>query len=565
MKKTFWIGLAVLVVIVAAALAWRLLTPEGSVATPGSLTAVASTDDLPAAKVEPLKIAGIGGYNLETVDLGDGPVPLLTIPLDTWGGYAGVFAANGGIEPNRESVFYKRYKFAVKIVKVAGAQDQLDGFASGRYPVIWQGMDGLPLLYNALYKDKRVVPQVLGLFDWSVGGDGIVVREYVRKPKELEGKTILTSYPAPYPFFLLWYLAQLDINPLTVKIVHVDDADKALELFKSNNGIAAWVTWTPYLTDAVDKGSQGYVPGTRLLITSKDANQLVADAIVARNDFVRERPELAKGLIAGIFEGIDVLQGKSGAAAQEAAYKTLVSFYGLSSVAEAKDMLADIHLATAPETKMFYDPDNPLGAQKIFLLALEYYKMLGALPSSASYEPDRVLWADGVDAALASGLFASQTNTIQTSFNRDAGLDINDLENQRLVLANDIRLYFEAQKLEFDTNENTEESRANMRALAKIADQMKVLGTTVVKLIGHLDTSKVEEFKAQGQTAFVEANAQAKLISKRRAEFVKKVLVDKFGIDPERIITEGRGWDDPVDDTDHEANRRVEVQFISFE
>jgi outer membrane protein OmpA-like peptidoglycan-associated protein len=176
-----------------------------------------------------------------------------------------------------------------------------------------------------------------------------------------------------------------------------------------------------------------------------------------------------------------------------------------------------------------------------------------------------VLWADGVDAALASGLFASQTNTIQTSFNRDAGLDINDLENQRLVLANDIRLYFEAQKLEFDTNENTEESRANMRALAKIADQMKVLGTTVVKLIGHLDTSKVEEFKAQGQTAFVEANAQAKLISKRRAEFVKKVLVDKFGIDPERIITEGRGWDDPVDDTDHEANRRVEVQFISFE
>ena len=69
----------------------------------------------------------------------------------------------------------------------------------------------------------------------------------------------------------------------------------------------------------------------------------------------------------------------------------------------------------------------------------------------------------------------------------------------------------------------------------------------MLKLVGHLDTAKVEEFRAKGNQAFIEASAQAKLVSKKRAEFVKKLLVDKYGIDADRIVTEGRGWDSPID------------------
>ena len=139
------------------------------------------------------------------------------------------------------------------------------------------------------------------------------------------------------------------------------------------------------------------------------------------------------------------------------------------------------------------------------------------------------------------------------------------MENQRLVLSNDIRLYFEAQKLDFDQNSDTEEVRQNLRLLGKTSEQMGFLGTTIVKLVGHLDTPRLEDFKAQGPQAFVEASAQAKLISKRRAEFVKKVLLERFKGDSERVITEGRGWDQPINLEDPGANRRVEVQFLSFE
>jgi len=187
------------------------------------------------------------------------------------------------------------------------------------------------------------------------------------------------------------------------------------------------------------------------------------------------------------------------------------------------------------------------------------------LGSDASYEADRVINLTGVEAAASSGAFAKQANTIQNSFNRGAGLDINDLESQRTVLANDLKLYFEAQRLEFDPGSDRDEIKANMRILANVAEQTKFLGTTVVKLIGHLDTSRVQDFKAKGPQAFVEASAQAKLISKRRAEFIKGLLVKKYGIDEDRVITEGRGWDSPVDEGDPEANRRVEIQFLSFE
>jgi ABC-type nitrate/sulfonate/bicarbonate transport system substrate-binding protein/outer membrane protein OmpA-like peptidoglycan-associated protein len=561
MKKTFWIGLVIFVAIIGVAVGWRFLTASGSRARPGALGAVPGTANLPAARVEPLRIAGIGGYSLSTVDLGEGPVPLLRIPLDSWGGYAALFAANGGSAPSKTSVFYAKYHFAVELVHEEGAQAQMDGFAAGRYPVIWSSMDGLPLLYDALKGDKRVVPQVLGLFDWSVGGDGILVRDFVRKPQDLKGATILTSSPSPYSFFLLWYLAQLDINPLEVKIVHVPDGPKALETFKKNPGIAAWVTWTPFLTDAVHEGEAGYVAGTRLLITSKDANQLIADVFVARGDFSREKPELVKGLVAGLFEGWDRL-----AADPAPSYAAMAAFYKLAGGApEAKAMLDEVHLANYPESKMFFDPANPIGAEKLFFLSQEYYKLLGVLPKDASYEAERVLYPAGIEAAGRDGAFAKQKNSIQDSFNRGSALDINDLEKQRTVLSNDVKLYFEAQKLDFDPKAATAEVKENMRLLAAVAEQTRFLGTTLVKLIGHLDTTRVEEFRNKGPQAFVEASAQAKLISKRRAEFVKSVLVSTFAVDPERVITEGRGWDSPVDEKNPEANRRVEVQFLSFE
>jgi OmpA-OmpF porin, OOP family len=52
-----------------------------------------------------------------------------------------------------------------------------------------------------------------------------------------------------------------------------------------------------------------------------------------------------------------------------------------------------------------------------------------------------------------------------------------------------------------------------------------------------------------------------------RAAEVRDYLVDKFGVDPERIITEGRGEDEPIASNERYegrvANRRIEVVLVN--
>ncbi len=554
MKRAL-LGAAILVVAIAIGVGYKALS--GGSRDGGSAGNNKKGGELQYAVAEPLAVTGVGGYQLSTVDLGDGSVPLLRIPLDTWGGYAALFAANGGAKPSRESIFYKKGKFAVELVPEESATAQLSGYAAGRFPVIWAPMDSLPLLYDALKADKRIMPKVLGLFDWSSGGDGIIVKEEIRRPADLRDRVVLTSSNTPYSFMLLWYLAQNGMTGKDVKVVWVDDGDKALEMFRDDARIVAWVSWTPFINDVANPDSPSYVPGSRLLISSRDANQLIADTYIVRNDLFQDKPEMMTAFVEAMIEGSQAIG--------TATYAAMAEFYKLSGAGEAKAMLDDVHIANWPETRMFFDVSNQIGAYKIFLLSQEYYKQLGSLPQSASYDPERVLNTTVIDAIAAKGLYKDQKNAMIDSFNKKASFDISDLESQRVVLTNDVMLYFEAQRLDFDPASKKQEIKDNLRMLAQVTEQTEFLATTVIKLVGHLDTAKVEEYRAKGNQAFIEASAQAKLISKKRAEFVKKLLVEKFSVDAERIVTEGRGWDSPIDPEDPAKNRRVEVQFISLE
>jgi ABC-type nitrate/sulfonate/bicarbonate transport system substrate-binding protein/outer membrane protein OmpA-like peptidoglycan-associated protein len=559
MNKSVIIGIVVLLVVVAGGVGYKFYS-DGKLAgiLPG---APGTTSAAETVKPAPLVIGAASGYSLGNVTLDGESVPLVKIPLDIWGGYAALFAANGGSAPNKNSLFFQKGKFAVELVNVEGAKAQLDGFAAGLYPIIWSSMDSLPMLYDALRKDRRVVPQVAGLFDWSFGGDGILVRDSIKTPKDLVGKKILTSGNTPYNFFLLWLLAQSGISPSDVKMVYIGEGPAALEAFKNDKSIDAWVTWSPFLTDAIDSQSASFIKDARLLITSRDANQLIADVYVSRLDFAKEHPEILAAFTEALLLGEQQFEKQP-----DPVFANMAAFYKLAGGAnEAKGLVKNVHLANYTESRMFFNMDNPINAYKIFFMAQEYYKNLGALPSDASYEAEAVINTSFLDKAGATKAFDQQPNRVLNSFNKQSAFDITDLENQRVVLANNVELFFDAQKIDFDLKDSRPEIQKNKALLDNIAEQMSVLGTTVVKLIGHLDTTKVEEFKAQGQQAYIEASAQAKLISKKRAEFIKKVLIENYQIDKERLVTEGKGWDQPIDIADPTRNRRVEVRFLSFE
>lgn len=549
------IGGLIIVLVVGLGLGFKFIFMNKPNPSTNSTTAQTSAAGLTFAKAAPVTLPPVGGYKLASVDLGDGPVPLLTIPLDTWGGYAAIFAANGGLKPNKDSLFYKKGHFAVQIVSEESSEKQLQGYASGQWPIIWTQMDAMPLFLDAFKADKRVSPKTLLLLDWSDGGDGILFRNTIKSAADLKGKIVITSSNTPFSFMLLWYLAQNGLTGNDVKVAWIDDGDKALKEFKNNKDVAAWVSWTPYINDAADSSSPNYISDAHLVISSKDANQVIADLLMVRSDLLADKPQMMQDFVEAVMEGTQQIGTQT--------FNDMATFYKVKA-GDAKDMLTDVHIANFPENKMFFDSNNSIGAYKVFLLSQEYYKQLGALGADASYGPERVLAPKIIAALDKKGIFNNQKNMMVNSFNKKASFDISDLENQRVVLTNNVDLFFEAQKLDFDVNSSSPDIKNNMVLLSKVAEQTKFLATTVVKLAGYLDTAKVADFKAQGNQQFIEASAQAKLISKKRAEFIKSVLVKNFSVDPDRIFTEGKGWDNPISD-DPNKNRRVEVRFISLE
>jgi hypothetical protein len=88
----------------------------------------------------------------------------------------------------------------------------------------------------------------------------------------------------------------------------------------------------------------------------------------------------------------------------------------------------------------------------------------------------------------------------------------------------------------------------------------------MIQLIGNLDTSKVEELKKTCTVAqMITFKSQARMLSLKRAEFIKSILVKKYGISEDRILTVGMGWENPMEGAKPEDNRRVEVKFLAFE
>jgi hypothetical protein len=117
----------------------------------------------------------------------------------------------------------------------------------------------------------------------------------------------------------------------------------------------------------------------------------------------------------------------------------------------------------------------------------------------------------------------------------------------------DTRAKFEEGKLISNLLFNTGTSQLKPESMGSLLDVSKVLksGTTPVKIIGHTDSD--------GEDA---ANLK---LSQERAEAVKQILIKQYGVEADKLTTEGRGETQPISDNGNAEgkaqNRRVEFIF----
>ena len=513
---------------------------SGSSGSSGS----SGTPEVAEAKVDVPKLSPPAAFQYK-----DNLVP---IEISEYAGYAGLIAANGGLDPNENSYFFKNHGFKVKLtVKEDENWSELnEGKMAGSVTTV----DVLAAYGKQLHV---VVPAQIG---FSRGADGIVVRNDIKRINQLKGKTIATAQFTEVDFFIR-YLAQeagvainalgsLDAtpNPERLNIVYTEDGFGAGDLFLNDiksgkNRLAGCVTWEPKVTEVVDgSGGQAHV------LTTNRNLLIIADVLMLHRGFAQDQPKVVDGLVQGLLEGNRMVRDHPDQ------YLDVVGRAFKWDRNQTKAELAKVHLANLPENLAFFSGtiDAAGSFESIYQSAvLAYGSDLIKDPPDAS----RFANLGALQAADKSGVFKEQKVAIAPM--RAAGGA--SLETDPL-LSKDIRFLFEPNSSTLDQS-----NQDNLKNLDAIKRLLQVSPGSTLLLRGHVDNSKIEDFRRQGGENLVRTAAlRAMALSKDRAGEIRKLLIEKYTIDPKRIEIVGRGWEEPAG-PNPDLNRRVEVQWFTIE
>jgi NitT/TauT family transport system substrate-binding protein len=224
----------------------------------------------------------------------------LRVGIVTWPGYAGGIVANNGFKPNRDSLYFRQYNLCVEFMLMEDVDARAKAFARGGkdgVDVVWSTVDfwanELPgFLKNDL--KARAVMQV----DWSRGGDAIVADDSVKRIEDLYQKKISLALFTPSHWLLEYNLQSSNLdedkrNEIVRGLVGKNASPDARADFVAGKVDAA-VVWEPDVAEALDKR-----PNSHVLVSTRDARKLIADLMVAREDFIRDHPDVIRAFVEG--------------------------------------------------------------------------------------------------------------------------------------------------------------------------------------------------------------------------------------------------------------------------
>ena len=477
---------------------------------------------------------------------------IVPIEISEYAGYAGLIAANGGLEPTENSYFFKNHGFKVRLT--VSEDENWSELNEGKLAASVTTVDVLAAYGRQLH---AVVPAQIG---FSRGADGVVVRSDIKRINQLKGKTIATAQFTEVDFFIR-YLAQeaglpihalgsLDATPHPdrLNLVYTEDGFGAGDLFLTDiksgkNRLAGCVTWEPKVSEVVEgSGGQAHV------LTTNRNLLIIADVLIVHRGFAQDQPKVVQGLVQGLLEGNRMVRD------QPESHLDVVARAFKWSRADAKSELANVHLSNLPENLAFFsgaiDAAGSFGG--IYQSAVLAY---GSDLIKDPPDPGRFAELSALEAVEKTGIFKEQKVAI-APIRTGGGTSV----EADPLLSKDIRFFFEPNSATLD-----QANPENIRNLESIKRLLQVSPGSTLLLRGHVDNAKVAEFRKMGGEAYLRTQAlKAMELSKNRAAEIRKLLIERYTLDPKRLDIVGRGWEEPAG-PNSDLNRRVEVLWFTVE
>jgi outer membrane protein OmpA-like peptidoglycan-associated protein len=597
-KPAFYIAVAAVVVALVAFAIWRwrdiVPTPSntGPVALfPTKPTGPVVEEDTPAVLTTTV-YEFVPAQTLPAVQGTSSYTPLaetdntVRFAINVWAGWSPIILANEGFKPTKVWKTPQGKEFKVELRVIDDVIAMRDAYAAGQVHIGWATLDMIPLLLESFVdregrpRDSRVMPRVYQQIDWSNGGDGIVVREHIKSVGDLapakdgRKKRIALAQNSPSHYFLLNMLINGNVQPRDVEMVFTKDAFQAAAAFNAEKTIDACVSWAPDIYNLAN------VRGNRMLVTTAQANRLIADVWFARADFARDHEDVIETLVRGIFDVTEELTS-SDAARREAAKKRVAELmfkgYGgaLPDADAAYGMLGDASLTNwADNYQFFMNQNNPTNFERTWNNAYRLYSH----PQIRAVTHKPVPFNQVMDFTFIQRLgkepkYAQQREQV-VEFKPPPGRVIEDPDAGVLRQVNYIHFPPNRanlrEKVVRTRNGKTVEEYYDpnvdevLEQIGQTAGQFR--GTALIIIEGHTDSSMRGRVKRDD---LPELERLVKQLSEERAKAVMNELLKKFpDLNPKQFQAKGMGWDRPADPkapNDHAKNRRVEVRVIPVE
>jgi NitT/TauT family transport system substrate-binding protein len=480
--------------------------------------------------------------------------------LNVWAGWGPIIFANDGFKPGKVWKTPNGEDFKVELVLIDNPVAMRDAYAAGEVHIGWATLDMIPLFMEGFVdnqgrpRDADYMPRVYQQVDWSNGGDGIVVREAIKTVRDLRGKSMVLAQNSPSHYFALNMLVSGGVQPADVEMTFTDDAFQAAAAFNAQRNLNAVVSWAPDIYSLAEAG------GNRMLVTTADANKLIADVWFARADFAEAHPDIIEGLVRGIFDGMEALKIDANKT-KCAELMADPSGYNIPA-SETIKMFADAHNTNWAENYQFFlNQNNPANFEQVWSRAYYLYRKIGSI----THRPvpfDQVMDFSIIEKLGKEEKYKSQKDEYKANLPPRSVKQIEAESDE--ILANTITVHFYPnsadlyKKITKDADGKTTEVLydPNVDLVLKDAAALAAqFGGARIIIEGHTDASRLREIP----------DSVVKELSEKRAEAVKNALVEKFNLEPGRVNAVGYGWDRPAEEGNHAKNRRVEIKVYAAE
>ncbi|HEY3268471.1 MAG TPA: phosphate ABC transporter substrate-binding/OmpA family protein [Armatimonadota bacterium] len=463
----------------------------------------------------------------------------LRVGVNTWPGFGGGFAANGGhFKPNRDSIFWKNHNLLVEFILMDDVDPRAKAFARGDVDLVWSTVD---FFANEApgFRKGGVNPKAVIQVDWSRGGDAIVVDDSIHSVEDLKGKKIALTLFTPSHWLLASSLQnssldESDQDRIMKGLVGKNVSSDAEKDFVSNKVDAA-VLWEPDVTNALKDR-----PGCHILVSTKTAANLISDILIARSEFLNQHPDAVKAFVRGWMDGTEEANRHP---------ETVVSClleneptYTDLGEDKTRETLSTVHFAgLADNAKTFgLDGSDPL-FDRIFTQVGATWVRNGIITSAVA--PGDVKDDRFVRAAYQAIPKKERTVTPREEFRFKPATA--SKRTQRAIMTRPVKIHFES-----NSSALTEDAK-------NVLDNVATL----------IQTYSNAYIRVEGNSASTGHAAGEVRLSQMRAESVVRYMVKRYGFDRNRFIAVGNGPYKPVASNNTEAgqakNRRTDIKVVS--